>query len=318
MAWLGTDALPIVAGWGGPPQLHAPEIGGLVGSILRNKLGQQELQQKNIADAIKEYQSQKSDAAYIQAAQNAGVLPQGDYSGMSAKEASDLAQRIQASHQTSQEKYVDELTKILKKTGSLPGRAGGAASTKVWSDELGGMVTPKQAFDARKTQVDVLGKQAGEIASEQESYGLPADVPGGFGYMKNPDGTFRYATTPEERAKPDLVSPTDILKAGKQPKWTGEIDEDTGQPTMPTFTSEAYKERQTQSALRQKILEQQKGIQKKMLTPPTASGGGDGGGGPHDQAISQANQIKADFQAGKITADQARAQIQALGIPGLQ
>ncbi len=53
MSWLGVDAPNVMTGWGGPPQLHAPEIGSLVAGILHNRLGQQALQQKNIAEAIK-------------------------------------------------------------------------------------------------------------------------------------------------------------------------------------------------------------------------------------------------------------------------
>ena len=49
----------ITTGWAPPPQFHAPEIGSLVGAILRDRLGRQELTQKSIADAIKQYQEQR-------------------------------------------------------------------------------------------------------------------------------------------------------------------------------------------------------------------------------------------------------------------
>ncbi len=94
MAWLGTDALPIVAGWGGPPQLHAPEIGGLVGKILENRRSQQEFTQKNIADAIKQYQQQRESSAYTEALQKAGLLPEGDYGGLGIKGGESLADMI--------------------------------------------------------------------------------------------------------------------------------------------------------------------------------------------------------------------------------
>jgi hypothetical protein len=95
MAFLEQDAKPLVAGWGPPQQLHAPDIGSTLGAILRNRIAQQQQTQDALTAAIKAQQDRNSSAAYIQAAQNAGVLPQGDYSGMSEKAASDLAQRIQ-------------------------------------------------------------------------------------------------------------------------------------------------------------------------------------------------------------------------------
>jgi hypothetical protein len=86
---------PIVEGWGPPPQLHAPEIGSLVGAILRNRLGQQELTQKSIGDTIKQLQQQRESAAYTYALQKAGLLPEGDYGGLGIKGGESLADMIQ-------------------------------------------------------------------------------------------------------------------------------------------------------------------------------------------------------------------------------
>jgi hypothetical protein len=86
----------------------------------------------------------------------------------------------------------------------------------------------------------------------------------------------------------------------------------------PIFTPEVYTERQKQSAKAQELLKRQQDLQSQITKLPSTEDTGGGGGGPHDQAISQANQIKADFKAGKITAEQARTQIQALNIPNLQ
>jgi hypothetical protein len=127
--------------------------------------------------------------------------------------------------------------------------------------------------------------------------------------MKNSDGSLRYAQPGDEQAKPDLVSPVDILGTNKKEYAAGQV---------PTFTQDVYKARQARSTLRQQILDQQKGLQDKMLHPPASEAGGGAGGGPNDAAISKANTIKAFYQAGKITADEARAQIQALNIPGFQ
>lgn len=91
----GAQGEPIVSGWGAAPELRAPEIGSLVTGILRNRLGQQELQQQTVADAIKNIQQQRADEAFVQAAQYNKLLPPGDYSGLSAKGAGTLAELIQ-------------------------------------------------------------------------------------------------------------------------------------------------------------------------------------------------------------------------------
>jgi hypothetical protein len=96
MAWLGTDALPIGAGWAPEPQLHAPDIGSLVRAVLENRQFQQTNTEKNIADTIKQLQAQQQSGAYGQALQNAGIVPQGvDVSGMSSVDLARLSSAIQ-------------------------------------------------------------------------------------------------------------------------------------------------------------------------------------------------------------------------------
>lgn len=85
----------IAEGWGGPPQLSAPNIGNLVGEILRNKLLRDKMMQENIADTIKNIQQQRESAAYTEALQKAGLLPEGDYGGLGIKGGESLADMIQ-------------------------------------------------------------------------------------------------------------------------------------------------------------------------------------------------------------------------------
>ena len=98
----------ISSGWGKPPDFSAPNIGGLVGDILQNRRLQQAQQQKEIADAIKQYQQGRGGAAFIKAAQSANLLPQGDLGDLGSQgpeSAAALAKLIHDSQQTSQEKY---------------------------------------------------------------------------------------------------------------------------------------------------------------------------------------------------------------------
>jgi hypothetical protein len=94
MAWLGLDAPNIMAGWGGPPQLHAAPIGDLASSILHNRLLREESAKKTIADAIKQFQEQRQSQAYTDALQKAGLLPEGDYGGLGIKGGESLADMI--------------------------------------------------------------------------------------------------------------------------------------------------------------------------------------------------------------------------------
>jgi hypothetical protein len=76
--WLTTNALPITAGWGGPPQLSAPSIGGLVGDILRDRLAREKMTQENIAEAIKNIREERQSNAYLDQMKAAGLIPE-DY-----------------------------------------------------------------------------------------------------------------------------------------------------------------------------------------------------------------------------------------------
>jgi hypothetical protein len=278
MAWLGTDALPITAGWGGPPQLHAAPIGDLVSSILRDRLLREESTKKSIANAIKQFQEQRASKAYLQMAQKARLLPaDADLSGFGpyGMKAGDALARliVHRQEQAARERYMKPYYEALtKRAGREPiGRSSG----KIWIPELNGYGTPDQAFQVRSKQAGLLGKQAKEIASEQEDYGLKPDVrPAAHGYVMR-DGKMDYARTPEEQAAPTLVSPGDPLT----------------DPNAPTFTPDVYAQREAQSAARQKILARQKEVQAKMLTPPTGdAGGGSGGSGRSiDTLRAQAN-----------------------------
>lgn len=251
MAWLGLDAPNIAQGWGGPPQLHAPDISGLVHSILQNRLAQQEFQQKTIADAIKQGQDERSRQAFLQAAQNAGVLPQGDYSGMDTKSAAALAQLIQA-------QTPDTAADALKKAQAAYYLGQGRQPRGGINQEREARIRANEQFKQQQAQAKILGTQAEDIASQQEDYGLKPDVgPATHGYVMR-DGKLDYARTPEEQASPTLVGPGDAIS----------------DPNAPTFTPDVYNQRQTQSELRQKILAQKAGVEKQMLTPAAASTGG--------------------------------------------
>jgi hypothetical protein len=332
MPW-NEPSLPMIAGWQGQPTYSAQPISGLVGDILKNRQFEQVNVQNQIANLAKTIREQRENAAFGEQVSNAGLLPGVDTSNLSAAQTAALAKLVQEQHQTSQEKYYDALTNILNKTGQLPSRQRAGTGGKVWMPELnngqGGWVTSGQAFNIRKSQADVLGKQATEIEQQQETYGLPSGPLPALGTPESGkmhgyvmrDGKLVYAQTPEEQAHPQFVSPGDVLAEElKKP-----IDPNAATlkyPAVPPiFTPEVYTERQKQSAKAQELLKRQQDVQSQITKLPSTEDTGDtggGGGGPHDQAISQANQIKADFKAGKITAEQARTQIQALNIPNLQ
>jgi hypothetical protein len=123
MAWLGTDALPITAGWGGPPQLNAPSIGGLVGEILRDRLAREKMTQENIAEAIKNLREERQSNAYIDAAKAAGLIPQ-DYAAGGAggaKYGTALAKMIQ------EKKEAEELARWRDRLRTGRGGGGGGA-----------------------------------------------------------------------------------------------------------------------------------------------------------------------------------------------
>jgi hypothetical protein len=130
MAWLGTDALPIVAGWGGPPQLNAPNIGELVKSILANKLARDKMGQENIADAIKNIREERQSNAYIDQLRAAGLLPEGDIGGAyGAKNATTLAKMIQ------DKREADALAGYREKLGTAATTRADAAADYASIDE---------------------------------------------------------------------------------------------------------------------------------------------------------------------------------------
>lgn len=71
-----------LAGWGGPPQLHAPEIGTLAAAIMRNRLEQSENFQKQLTGLGRTIAEQRAGNAAMDAAKTAGLTDPGDLSGM--------------------------------------------------------------------------------------------------------------------------------------------------------------------------------------------------------------------------------------------
>jgi hypothetical protein len=176
MAFLEQDAKPLTAGWGPPQQLHAPDIGSTLAAILNNRRLQQQQTQEALTAAIKAQQDRNSSAAYIQAAQNAGVLPQGDYSGMSEKAASDLAQRIQdqtpdtdvdALHQAMARYY--NAGADLGGRGSYRGGARGGSMVTV-TDENG---DPVLGADGNPVQVPAGSRLGQQIVADQGNITTP-------------------------------------------------------------------------------------------------------------------------------------------------
>ena len=137
MAWLGTDALPINAGWGPAPQLHAPDISGMVRAIQQQRQFEQTNTQKNVADAIKQMQQQQQSSAYGQALQNAGVVPQGvDVSGMSSADLARLSQSIQEqTPDTDLDAMHQAMAKYYSNSGGMGGGSSGDGSGGVDEDQ---------------------------------------------------------------------------------------------------------------------------------------------------------------------------------------
>jgi hypothetical protein len=118
MAWLTTDAKPMVEGWGRPPDLSAPNIGTLVGEILRNKLARDKMTGESISGAIKNVMASRQSDAYLDAARAAGVLGEGDTSELGgiygAKYGQTLADQIKDMNaEKSSAAYKDALAKHL-------------------------------------------------------------------------------------------------------------------------------------------------------------------------------------------------------------
>jgi hypothetical protein len=142
----------------------------MVRAILQNRQFQQAQTQESIANTIKQLQGQRSDAAYIQAAQNAGVLPQGDYSGMTAAQASNLAQRIQ---DMTPDTDVDNLHKAMAAYYNAGAQAGGRGSYR-GSGRPGSMVTvtddngdPVLGADGNPVQVPAGSRLGQQIIAAQ-------------------------------------------------------------------------------------------------------------------------------------------------------
>lgn len=137
--WLGVDADPISKGWGPAPQLQAPNISGLVSAILENRLTRDKMTQGNIADTIKQLQEQRQSQAYLEAAQQAGLLEGVDTEKLGAlgiRGASDLAEQIRKKQDAdSLEAYRgDKLAARISSSGG--GRGGGGGGGDAGGGEL--------------------------------------------------------------------------------------------------------------------------------------------------------------------------------------
>ena len=113
----------IGTGWKAPGDFQAPNIGTLVGEILRNKLLRDKMTQENIADTIKNVQAQRQSQAYLEAAQQAGILPEGDLGPLGVKGASLLAQEILRKKEA--DARAAHLAALTAHVGGGRGRGGG-------------------------------------------------------------------------------------------------------------------------------------------------------------------------------------------------
>jgi hypothetical protein len=186
VAWLGTDALPIGAGWGGAPQLHAAPIGDLVSSILKNRQFQQQFTQKNIADAIKEYQARREGGAFIKAAQAANLLPAGDLGDLGGKGPESAAALATLIRQKEAEQGQVGLRKAqetyYKNLGGEP---------KTWTDEFGNVhvIGPRGGVSAplKRPVEDTAAKLAKDVKAITGGYSL-SDIQGGYEPTYNETG----------------------------------------------------------------------------------------------------------------------------------
>ena len=147
----------------------------------------------------------------MRAAQQAGILPQGDFGGLDARSGAALASAIAAQTQNT------ELDALHKAQTALINRTPGGS--RGINPQREARIAADEEFKRQQAQSKILGTQAEDIASEQEDYGLKPDVkPATHGYVMR-DGKMDYARTPEEQASPQLVSPSDPLDRSKCPDF---------------------------------------------------------------------------------------------------
>jgi hypothetical protein len=184
----------ISTGWGRPPDFSAPSIGSLVSGILENRYRNQKLQQESIADAIKQYQSQRESSAYIEAAQKAGLLPEGDYGGLGLKGGSDIARLIAHQNEAAaREAYMKPYYQALTERAGRPdaGRGGGTPRYDYHGVLLtGAEYQRKLDQDAVAHDIGKLSAQEaeaqGKIAGYQAKYGIDPENSASGGLKGNP------------------------------------------------------------------------------------------------------------------------------------
>jgi hypothetical protein len=111
----------------------------MVEGILRNRLGEQQLQFQQSQDLAKAIQAQRQDAAFGEQASNAGLLPGVDTSNMSAAQIALLAQRIQQQgSEASLNEYRQKLGEAATTRADRPsggGRGGGGDTISIYADD---------------------------------------------------------------------------------------------------------------------------------------------------------------------------------------
>jgi hypothetical protein len=163
MAWQ-EQSLPLVAGWGGPPDLRAaPGVASIANAIAEERMLRQFHTEKTIADAIKEAQAQQESRAYTEALQKAGLLPEGDYGGLGIQGGHSLADMIQKQKaQQALEAHRAGLLGIAQQRVSRSGGGGGGGGTsepetrwdaqgREWRQGPGGRWIPMSRTPGEKT-----------------------------------------------------------------------------------------------------------------------------------------------------------------------
>ena len=233
MAWLQVNPEGGLAGWGAPPQLHGGDVSSLANAIALLRQHQTENVTKSISDAIREEAARRAGNAFIQQAQNADLVPAGDYGQglVGAQGAENIAKLIQT----------DRLRDLQEKLYGAHAAEYNALAAKYNAYAGGGGLTPYQqlmenrrnaaasAYDqATKDTTDAYATLR-DIAGRHPNWMKTGPVaPGGSGFFgtgKTPDAEWNQYLKDKknwEDAKnkiiqgklrmshPNLVNPGDI------------------------------------------------------------------------------------------------------------
>jgi hypothetical protein len=241
--------------WGPPPKLDAAPIGAVLAALLHDKQVQQEQTRRAISDTIKNIQQQRASGAYLDAARQAGVLPEGALEGVDSPYAGvmggKLADQIrEQADSTSRRSYEDAIRqRILDKTAAGdPGSLGGHEPGDSWQDANGRWwyqtktgphmlamsgqdtnlrpVSEKDTYQIeRDKQKAVDDLQLWRKIEEQQNTALGAQT-------KDP----KYQNVPfsrqseEDQLRRDIE---DIRRRRTQPQTSGDQSSGQGQTTMP-------------------------------------------------------------------------------------